>query len=102
MPPPGRCFSSTTCAGVEHAHAYRLACQLERRSSQLRASLEVTHSPDRNHLRAVAGSVGVVLAPHGRLARVLTFTMAGGRIAKIEVVADLDRLREIDLAVLNG
>ena len=49
----------------------------------------------------VDGSVGVVWAPHGRLARVLRFTMARGRIAQIEVVADPTRLGEIDLAVLD-
>jgi RNA polymerase sigma factor (sigma-70 family) len=50
----------------------------------------------------VDGSVGVVVAPRGRLYRVIKFTFAGGRIARIEVVADRERLRALDLAVLGG
>jgi RNA polymerase sigma factor (sigma-70 family) len=49
----------------------------------------------------VNGSVGVVVAPHGRLFRALTFTIARGRIAQIDVIADPERLRQLDLAVLN-
>ena len=47
----------------------------------------------------VGGSVGVVLAPRGRLLRVLLFTFADGRIANAEIVADPVRLREIELSV---
>jgi len=49
----------------------------------------------------VNGEVGVVVAPRGRLFRVLRFTVADGRIVQIEVVADPARLRQLDLAVLN-
>jgi len=49
----------------------------------------------------VNGVVGVVLAPRGRLFRVLRFTFANGKIAGIEVVGDPERLRELDLAVLE-
>jgi len=48
----------------------------------------------------VNGSVGVVLAPRGRLLRVLLVTFAEGKIAKIEVVADPEQLRQLDLSVL--
>ena len=49
----------------------------------------------------VNGAVGVVLAPRGRLFRVLSFTLARGKIVQIDVVADPVRLRHLDLAVLD-
>jgi len=41
-----------------------------------------------------------VLAPGGRLARVLRFTMKDGKIAQIEIFADAGRLELLELAVL--
>jgi len=49
----------------------------------------------------VDGSVGVVVAPRGRLFLVLRFTLKNGKILDLEVVGDADRLRQLDLAVLN-
>jgi RNA polymerase sigma factor (sigma-70 family) len=49
----------------------------------------------------VDGSVGVVIAPRGRLFRVLRFTLRNGKILEVEVVGDTDQLRQLDLAVLN-
>jgi RNA polymerase sigma-70 factor (ECF subfamily) len=49
----------------------------------------------------VNGQVGVVVAPRGRLFRVLTFTMAGGRIARIDVIGDPAHLQALDLAVIE-
>ncbi|MFJ4466583.1 sigma-70 family RNA polymerase sigma factor [Streptomyces sp. NPDC089424] len=49
----------------------------------------------------VDGRVGVVVAPRGRLLFALTVTVEGGRIGAYEVVADPDRLRRLDLAVLG-
>jgi RNA polymerase sigma-70 factor (ECF subfamily) len=49
----------------------------------------------------VNGAIGVVLAPNGRLSRVLTFTFVHGRIAQVEVIGDPARLRELDLKVLT-
>jgi RNA polymerase sigma-70 factor, ECF subfamily len=48
----------------------------------------------------VDGAVGVVVAPQGRLFRVLRFTFVGGKIAQIDVVADPERLGQIELGVL--
>jgi RNA polymerase sigma-70 factor (ECF subfamily) len=48
----------------------------------------------------VDGAVGAVLAPDGRLARVLRFAMKDGKIAQIEVLADPARLDALHLAVL--
>jgi hypothetical protein len=49
----------------------------------------------------VNGAVGVVVAPRGRLLVVLRFTIDGGKITEIDVIADPARLRQLDLAVLD-
>jgi hypothetical protein len=49
----------------------------------------------------VNGEIGLILAPRGRLMRVLRFTMVGGTIVRIEVIADPSRLQQLDLAVLD-
>ncbi len=49
----------------------------------------------------VNGSVGLVMAPRGRLVLVLAFTIDGDRITGMDVIADPDRLRDLDLAVLE-
>lgn len=49
----------------------------------------------------IDGSVGLVVAPKGRLFRALRFTLAGDKIAGLEVIGDPDRLRQLDLAVLE-
>jgi RNA polymerase sigma factor (sigma-70 family) len=50
----------------------------------------------------VDGSVGLVMAPRGRLRNVLRFGFAGGKIATVEVVTEPERLATLDLAVLEG
>jgi RNA polymerase sigma-70 factor (ECF subfamily) len=50
----------------------------------------------------VDGAVGLVLAPRGRLYRALRFTIAGGKIVEVEVIGDAERLRRLDLAVLDS
>jgi RNA polymerase sigma-70 factor (ECF subfamily) len=49
----------------------------------------------------VNGEVGLILAPRGRLIRALRFTMAGEKIAGIEIIADPSRLQQLDLALLE-
>lgn len=49
----------------------------------------------------VDGAVGIVSAPRGRLYRALRFTIKDGRIAEVDIIADPDRLRKLDLAVLE-
>jgi RNA polymerase sigma factor (sigma-70 family) len=50
----------------------------------------------------VNGSVGVVVAPRGRLLMVLGFEIKGGKIAEIDAIADPERLGKLDLTVLDG
>jgi RNA polymerase sigma factor (sigma-70 family) len=49
----------------------------------------------------VDGEVGVVVAPRGKLLMILKFTVADGRIVEMEAIADRERLRQLDLAVLD-
>jgi len=52
-------------------------------------------------LALVNGSVGLILAPRGRLLLALSLTIADDRITEIDVVADRERLSQLDLAVLD-
>lgn len=49
----------------------------------------------------VDGAAGLVVAPRGRLSRVLNFTIVGGKITRIDIVSDPARLTAFDLAVLE-
>ncbi|MGH7553223.1 MAG: sigma-70 family RNA polymerase sigma factor [Longimicrobiales bacterium] len=49
----------------------------------------------------VNGAVGLVWAPGGRPRVVIVFTITRGKIVAIELVADPERLRQLDLTVLN-
>jgi RNA polymerase sigma-70 factor (ECF subfamily) len=49
----------------------------------------------------VDGAVGLVVAPRGKLVRVLTFTFADGRVASIDVVADPERLARCSIHLLS-
>jgi RNA polymerase sigma-70 factor (ECF subfamily) len=49
----------------------------------------------------VNGAAGIVVTPEGRPFSVLGFTVTGGKIVEIDVVADPERLRRLDLTVLD-
>jgi RNA polymerase sigma-70 factor (ECF subfamily) len=53
-------------------------------------------------LAMVEGSVGLIVAPRGRLFRVLRFTYTHDRIAAMEVIGDPVRLQAIEIAELTG
>jgi len=48
----------------------------------------------------INGSVGLILAPRGKLSRALTFTVANANVTRVEVIGDPARLRELDIALL--
>ena len=50
----------------------------------------------------VNGAAGVVVAARGRALAVMAFTVAGGRIVEVDVIADPERLRHLDLAALDA
>jgi hypothetical protein len=66
-----------------------------------KGALAFAHAAPFSRPMLVNGAVGLVWAPHGRLLRVLRFTIKNGKITDAEVVADPARLREFDLAVLH-
>jgi RNA polymerase sigma factor (sigma-70 family) len=49
----------------------------------------------------VNGAAGLVVVPRGRAVAVAGFTVADGRIVEMDVLADPDRLRELDLTALE-
>jgi RNA polymerase sigma-70 factor, ECF subfamily len=53
-------------------------------------------------LALVSGSVGILVAPRGRLMMVMAFKFTGQKIAKIDIIAEPAHLRQIDMAVLDG
>jgi RNA polymerase sigma factor (sigma-70 family) len=50
----------------------------------------------------VNGSAGFVVAPQGRPFAVIGFTLLRGKIVEIDILADPDRMRELDLTVLDS
>ena len=46
-------------------------------------------------------AAGLVVAPGGRPFSVMGFTVRGGKIVEIDILADPARLRQLDLAVLD-
>jgi len=53
------------------------------------------------HPAVINGTAGLVFAPGGKLSRALTFTVANGKIAQVEIITDRDRLQQLDLSVLD-
>ena len=53
------------------------------------------------HPALIDGSVGMVLAPHGQLARVLKLKIEGGKIVEVDIIADPASLRELELRALD-
>src|ERR687897_251378 len=49
----------------------------------------------------VNGAAGVVVAPRGRPFAVMGFTVRGGKIVEVDILADPARLSRLDLAVLD-
>jgi len=49
----------------------------------------------------VDGSVGLVMAPGGKLSRAISFTVANGKITQVEIITDRDRLKQLDLSLLD-
>jgi RNA polymerase sigma-70 factor (ECF subfamily) len=49
----------------------------------------------------VDGTVGVVVAPLGRLVRALRFTIVNGKITEIEVIGAPARLSELEVSTID-
>jgi RNA polymerase sigma-70 factor, ECF subfamily len=49
----------------------------------------------------VNGTIGIVVAPRGRLVRVLRFTLANDKITEIEVIGNPARLGELEVSIVD-
>ena len=52
-------------------------------------------------LALVDGSVGIILAPAGRLERVLRFTITDGKIRECDIIVNPERLRSLEIATFS-
>lgn len=75
----------------------------------LRGSEEVARAAAASAIRApfarlalLDGAPGLVVAPRGHLRLALVFTVDGERIASVDVVADLGRLRRLEVSLVDG
>jgi hypothetical protein len=41
------------------------------------------------------------MAPGGKLSRAVCFTVANGKITQVEIITDRDRLKHLDLSLLD-
>jgi RNA polymerase sigma-70 factor (ECF subfamily) len=56
-----------------------------------------------NQIVLVNGSVGVVTRlPDGRVFSVIGFTVAGGKVVEMDILADPDRISRLDLSAIGG
>jgi RNA polymerase sigma factor (sigma-70 family) len=74
--------------------------------AEIRGAATVAEQAVRGRARAaqpvlVNGAVGVIVAPRGRLLMVLDFTIEDGKIVAIDAIADPERVRQLDLAMLS-
>jgi RNA polymerase sigma factor (sigma-70 family) len=76
----------------------------EVRGAELWARQAITAAKGARAARSVLvnGAVGLIVAPRGRLFRVLRFTFADRKISRIDVIGDPAVLASLDLAVLDN
>jgi hypothetical protein len=55
-----------------------------------------------SHPALIDGSVGVIVAPHGRLSSIARLIFVDEKITEMEMIADPERLRAIDLRALGS
>jgi RNA polymerase sigma-70 factor (ECF subfamily) len=48
----------------------------------------------------IDGSVGLILAPGGKLSKAMIFSFTNAKVTRLDVIGDPARLRELDIAVL--
>jgi len=75
-------------------------------SREVRGGPAVARTAAKGRARAarpalVNGTVGVVVAPRGRLLMVLAFTIRGQNIVEIDAIADPARLSRLDVVLLG-
>jgi RNA polymerase sigma-70 factor (ECF subfamily) len=78
-----------------------LPTELRGASAVVEQALRASRRARFSQVALVDGAAAIILAPRGRLSIVMTFKIAGQRVTEIEVIADPERLRRLDLAVLG-
>lgn len=66
-----------------------------------RQALLFSHRARHARLALVNGRVGLAVTARGQLSTVLTFTVVRGKIVAIQILADPDRLRQLEVATLD-
>lgn len=64
-----------------------------------RKAIEGARGAKLARIALIDGSVGLIVAPRGRLFRVLRFTFISGRIASVEIIGDRQRMQSIEIGV---
>ena len=82
-------------AGVRAAREVRGAAEVAR------GALSFAHLIPFCRPALVNGAPGIVAIRHGRVLSVLAFSVVGDRIVEIDILADRERLRRVDLAALS-
>ena len=74
---------------------------IDGREAWAKLAVQEAHGARLARVAIVDGSVGIIVAPRGKLFRVLEFTFTNGRIAAMEIVGDRDRLDAIEIGSLD-
>jgi RNA polymerase sigma-70 factor (ECF subfamily) len=72
------------------------------REAWAKLAVQEAHGARWARVAMVEGSVGLIVAPRGKLFRVLEFTFADGRIAGMKIMGDRDRLDSIEISTLQA
>jgi RNA polymerase sigma-70 factor (ECF subfamily) len=59
------------------------------------------HLAQLTQVALVDGSIGVVVAPHGKVTRALRFTIENGKITELDVIGNPARVAELDVEVID-
>ena len=65
-------------------------------------AIQESHGARLARVAMVEGTAGIIVAPRGRLFRVLEFTFANDRIASMNIIGDPERLSSIEVSALNA
>jgi len=88
-------------AHADAASAPRGVPQLQGAEAWAREVIRTAQGARLARVALVDGAVGLVVAPRGRLFRVLRFTFAGDRIAGLEVIGDAARLQATEVSPVS-
>jgi RNA polymerase sigma-70 factor, ECF subfamily len=78
------------------------ATEIRGAENSARSALAFARGARYARLALVNGAVGIVVAPRGKLFRVLQIRIVNGKIAAVDVVAEPQRLRQLELATIEG